>query len=608
MAQLFATYDAATTGGSGVLVHKTITDNGLQPVVFPARRNVPLPTSYRATARRPNGVKYKGRLYLFDWGTDNLVFDEHHRSTALGILAPTSVPTIAATAGGAVTGSAVGYVAFYDELANVWSPLSGASAAVALVAQGRAWSNLPTTTDPRVTHIGLYVSMDGALPRLAAKRTIGTTSTSEGVATLTLGDTLPTFGIFDRAGMGVVYKNRLVVAGMRDPTKLHLSATGAPERRDTGLEFTTHSGEPITALIPARDVLLVMCPSQCEVLRAYNASDFVLEPLHPAIGCFNQRAWAAVDDDYVMLANRDGIWMWNGAWHRINNDDREEYQRIYSIYPVEHENGFAAVDPDAHEWTYWVSGLSLAGENYDMPGLGKPVQPGSVGRTCSYNDIVPEQGGGYAQPAWNLDAMSRNIECAALLRTSDGRHAEQHIGNCDGYARKKSTNESSPAYADDDSDFFLKTVWVRFRPEYPQDPSGIPGGGIWEGHAFIRVLAFVQSDKQAWTVYMKAGDEEAYKHKLPTNSEPAGWHLKDIAATLQTGVIVPPEYGGGTVDLAAQSVHDLTALGKGGAGLTGRALTLEFRIPSPAGIDIRGYAIEYGPGGISRGPITLAGE
>lgn len=601
MAHYFATYAPdATFGGSGVLVRAKEV-SGTQDV-FPLSNQMSMPTDFVATGTRPVATKYKGRMYLVGWGIDNVMVDEHGRAGYIGIQPPTSVPTLAAAAGGAITGSAVGYVAFYDERTDIWSPLSGASASVALAAQGRAWTNIPTSTDSRVTHVGLFVSMDGALPRLAVKRTIGTTAASEGMPTASLGDTLSTFGLMPRATVAAIYHDRLVVAGARDPSKLYFSEVGRPERRAIGLEFTTRAGEPIVALVPTREQLLVLCPSSSYVLRGYTSSDLTLDSLDPAIGAFSQYATAMIHD-YVVVANHDGVFLWNGGWHRINNDIENYWLSRYAQYQVEFEVGFWLKDETEQTCAYYVSNMSLVAANWELPDPASLAGTVAVGFT--YSDIIPQQGGGFAQPKWYLDVMTRHVSSGGELGTSGAQGSRPFLGHCDGYVRRKLRAGETAATYDDDGDTYGKAGWIRLAPFYGIDP----GGGIHEGKTWKRVVVFARSENSDFTAYFKAGDEEAYRHLLPTNevaTTPAGWFKRDVAATALLNQAAPISADWtGFVDYAPESVHDMPI----DVSLAGRGLTIEVKFIAANGIDFRGVMLQWQvTGNPARGVVAHSAE
>jgi hypothetical protein len=106
--------------------------------------------------------------------------------------------------------------------------------------------SLVAKVQSRASHVELWVSVDGSLPRIVFRVPIGTTSVSESTATLALGEAeIESFTDMPYGAGCVLYNQRQIIFGVEGHLdKLFLSILGFPERYG-GLSFTTEYNEPI---------------------------------------------------------------------------------------------------------------------------------------------------------------------------------------------------------------------------------------------------------------------------------------------------------------------------------------------------------------------------
>lgn len=488
-----------------------------------------LPSGLAMLATRMSWATYRSRAYGVGGGSDNVVIDEHFRCMRQGILPMVEVPTLTAAAGPGPSGDCVVAVAGYDQLADEWSPLSGLSNEVTLNNQSRTTGNIQATWESRVSHVGIWVSMDGSSFRLATKRQVGVTSVTENVATLRLGDAF--FAEFERMPFGrynAIYHERQFVAGdYLAPDTLYASALFFPERWES-LSFQTRNGEPIIGLLPCRDILLVGTPFTIYRLRGYKEDDMSMEPIDFDMGMVNHFSGQVARGDGVFVNNK-GWWRYNGAFHNIIQDNEQAWIDFYASNREQVEAGFGLYDPSDYTYTFYVTGeidtLTLP-EKWSLPPTSEGVGTassydlvttmlGTLGIVAGMRPALPEVSGSFTQPDYSLDTYGRKISAGAAYSYPGARRQDVLLGSCDGKLREKDSTDD-----DDDSDTgysngIAKRAWIR-TPAYN---FGDPGGDIAEGKELFRAWTYMHSrNGKAWTLYVKPGDEEAWQMFLPDNS------------------------------------------------------------------------------------------
>lgn len=587
MAWLSSTFDPASVGGSGkVYQFRPDSDETTQ------QNELPLPAGINITDTPPSAATYRSRQYFTSMATENMMVDEFYRLGKCGRPAPVEVPTLATGGAGGRTGSCIVAIAFYDEFDDEWGPLSGISSAVTLANQKATTGNIPTTcSDPRMTHVGVWVSMDGGLFRLATKRLIGVSSITEGVATLALGAAFfTTFESLPRGTVNAIYHERQFVAGdALHPDVVYASALLFPERYE-GLAFRTRNGEPVVAMIPTKTILLVLTRSSAYGLRGYTEDDMAMEQIDGDIGALNQQSVRLVNGNPVW-PNDKSIWLYNGGFHDILRDRKTEWSEMYKAFPTIFENGFAVVDPNEYTYSFWLTDPS---NNIGTNRIPNPDSASlqSLAWVGYYKDAVPELSGSFGQFEWFFDAWARPTYSAGVLALPGVKRGDVYFGFADGKTRKRDATNT-----DDNGDGYSKRAWIRTGAL----DMGDPGGSDQEGKTFTEHWHYVESETVAWNAYFKGGDEEAWQNQTPDNAV-VYWAQSIAASRIANQDIGDPLNDGS--DLVATYVPKTRHYCQP-QRVVGHMLTMEYTIANAKDFKWRGFGGIYGPGLGARLPATV---
>lgn len=541
-----------------------------------------LPSGFNLTDSHGSWAEREGRRFGAGVGTDNVIVDEFLRFNRLGIAAPNVVPVLTAAAGPGTTGACQVAIAWYDDLLDEWSPLSGASNEVNLSNQKRTTSNIPATPQDseRVSHVGVWVRMDGSSWRLSTKRQVGVTSITEGVATLALGSAFPaTFTRFPRLTMNTIYHERLIGAGdYLHPNIVYVSVAGFPERYG-GLSFKTENGEPINCMVVAEnDVCLVLSPTSTYELRGWRDSDMSMTLKDPDVGAINNHV--ALAKGKPIVHNRLGIWFYNGGWHNIVQDRQREWTDFYAANEANMKTSFAIVDPNTYTYRLFITADAAA---LTLPAHINPTDEalGTVVWRANLAPLLPLVSGEMGQPHWSIDLMSRSVDCAGLLGIPGSERSDVHLGFCDGHVRY-----DDPTDADDDGDSYGKRLWIRTKAY----DMGNPGGNEGEGKEFYRGWTYIESEETAWTIYFRGGDEQVWQSILPTNATNGIYWRSVEDASFRSGY-------------TPKTVHDHKP-----QRCVGRMLTVDITCLSPVGFRFRGLGGLHKPGrAAGRLPVEIEG-
>lgn len=174
----------------------------------------------------------------------------------------------------------------------------------------------------RPTHLELWLSFAGDLPRLAMRVAIGTTTVVESKGIADLGEAFITqFQRFPRCSMNAIYHDRQVVAGdAENPDTLYLSALFNPERFE-GLTFRTRDGKAITGLLATRDFCMVLTRSSAFLLQGYTDTDYTLNPVDQSIGSVGHLCNTLIHGNPYVWSEK-GPYMYNGGWHPLSPENR----------------------------------------------------------------------------------------------------------------------------------------------------------------------------------------------------------------------------------------------------------------------------------------------
>lgn len=528
--------------------------------------------------RRPSVVEYKKRRHIVGQFSLPLIFTEFNTLFKSGITAPTVLPILTLNGGGAITTSRTPYYSFLHKVGTTLiheSDLSPAGVEVTATAQKFTWTLPATSPDSRVTHIRLYASDNGTLPRIVTDLTIGTVTYSDNTPTLALGATpqLSAGGITVQGNRGVppysrfieMYHDRGWYAGNTlHPERIYFSEIGEPEAVGISSYISTRDGETVTGIRRLRDQLIIFCRTATYSIQGYSAADFVISKLSPSIGCLSHFAIVNIHNR-LWFPSEDGVYTYDGSFKFQMEDLKTFWKDDFKIHKGEYLRCIAIDDRETQVYKLLIP---------------KDVPPLSFYYIGAYTDLEPETGGGAGQPYWTID--QRNRRDSTLGYASDGNANEVVTGNCDGWMRRENVDGD----ADDDGDTLGKHLTIRHGHNLMSDPMGDDE----EGKIFKPLYTSVESEFNAWILYALGGDEQAYLQIRPDNIK---FFWKDsVAASYFTQNIDDVLY-----TYIPQTIHWHYP-----ERVSGRGLTVEIQATAPIRMKYRGFGGVFGPGPASRPP------
>lgn len=493
----------------------------------------------------------------------------------------------------------------------------------------------------RASHVVLWLSVAGALPRVVTKVRLGTTAVTESVNYTELGEAhFGEFWRFPRCTMNTIYHDRQLMAG--DPRALdtvYLSAIGYPERYE-GFQFTTRNGEAVTALVGTRDYCLVMTAASTYVLQGYTEDDMTLNLVDNGIGAVGHLTNTVVNG-YPYVTSRAGINMFNGAWHPVMADSsgtmsdhmsantrstgRDSTYNNASFY----QKGWMINNPVEKTIQLFLGkgvstgplGLRAWWFHPRHQMLPDPDQRGNYSWVLGYDTVQPEAGGTYDQANLSMDALEVGnltfirYTASEFLVTDDGGAAAVWFGDTVGGLHREDINEPLNG-----ASAILTPAWT-FNSE---------GGFEREGKTLIKFWSFVDSARSAWKVMAVAGDEWAgvsavvyyafaYEEtgRFEPDREAAGrlWpykliqgmttgadvqYLDNVAATGDIEITTTGVYS----FHVPKSVHEHPIPDS----VSGRTISFLYVFTNPLGVVWRGVGGYFGPGPATRtrlGQVTV---
>lgn len=453
----------------------------------------------------------------------------------------------------------------------------------------------------RVTHVELWVSVSGTLPRLAARVRLGTTGVVESVPTLSLGEAfLENFEPMPPGTMNAIYADRQLVAGVpHREDELFLSPLFFPERWG-GLSFKTRFGEPITGVIGADDYAQVLTPESSYILQGYTEDDLTLTVSDPALGAFGHLTNLQVEANN-WLPNRKNFYVFTGgAWKPALVDRQTEWNDSFQAAPRAFAEGQTVYNPNDNTvqfYPYYKSG-TLPRENIWV---------------ADFSSIKFDAGGEIVQPAW-MDDDYRSVLEADVNET--GRQAVSHYWGYaaylipDGQAVGKLYRVEFPEgqiYYEDPTVAFHRDAVVKMRHELWSEEADDAGGDtIDHGWKLDKLWLGVRSEDTAWKVGVWAGDEYAaevtpmgVEDTARINIAAPTWGFMQVAASLLRDDL-DAQYLGLTVNprrWAPKTVHPFQPK------IDGRGHTIEVRFLLPKNAQFLGVMGVCIPGRASRGIV-----
>lgn len=420
----------------------------------------------------------------------------------LGITAPAVAPTLAAAGGGTIpAGNHIGYFSYVhiDDGVDIHeSDLSPGSNTLTLSgSQQREWTWDESDAEPRVTHIRLYVSVDGAVPAFVADVPIGDPDTlTEDVTAY--GPTPPVDsdgnltnarGVPPYARYVEKYNDRAWYGP--DPVLPHrfwYSERDEPESVGPLNFFDFKDRESLTSMRKAGTDLVTQGAHCTYQVTGYDESDFQMRKVSDSIGCLSFFAAVAINEVLWFPAQLAVyVYIPGGAIRNMMGDDLSGWWATeYKANPSIFEASVAVHDKE--ESLYKLL-------------LVYPTLPRSRYLIGHYRDIDPANGG--AGPMrWTFDYRGRADSGIGILYDAGTLRESVYSGSCDGFIRAENDYDND----DDDEDSYGKRLefdTAHFLPKH--------GKGSAVDGALLQLLdMFVQSEEKAWRVEVRAGEDFAY--------------------------------------------------------------------------------------------------
>lgn len=510
---------------------------------------------------RPCFVQYKFRTYLNGQFEENLVYTEFGDLRKAGIAAISTAPTAAIGSSTGITATNVRYAVSYAEKQGSVvvheSDLSDYSTAIPSVNnQSIEITGLPTShTNIRATHKRLYREDNSGLTRHVADIVIGTSTYTDTTPTLSLGAIAPeNHGVPPYTKFNEIYHDIAWYAGDKTyPFRLWRSEVGKPEAVGALSYIDTLDGEAITGIKRLRDTLLVFCATCVYIVTGFSSSTFAMEKIEPNIGCISHHSIVNIED-VLWFASESGVYTYDGSF-RYQMKDLEPYWRDdYSSNIAAYQDSIAIDDRFYHGYMLLIpkSSAFYYFGHYDS------VRNGS-------------------QPDWVFDVRTRKDLSLGLISATNGANQyNQFVGSADGYIRQMNVASN----ADDDSDTNAKRLIIQTGANFLGKQAGIHK----EGKKLTKFVSYVESESNAWTLYLTGGDEDVVNAANPDNS--TKFFKEDVAASASGG-------------FTKKSTHNHSGVER----VSGNAFCVKVDASSPSGMKFRGYQGVWVPGEATR-PAT----
>lgn len=299
----------------------------------------------------------------------------------------------------------------------------------------------------RATHLELWLSLDGDLPRLAMRVAIGTASVVESVTVDQLGEAfIASFQRFPRCRFNTIYHDRQVMAGdAENPDIVYLSELYYPERF-ASLSFRTRDGQAITGLLSTRDYCLVFTRSTTYILQGYTDNDYSMTVVDQSLGSVGHNCNVVIHGNPYVWTEK-GPFMFNGQWHPLSPENRwtpvsDQYLTLSDPRLEAGQRMIATDDPNFN--TYIVSAAHIAARNIGTPFASPLVDPAHRYYAVLDYTLVQPEAGGTMMPArlsfdssfyfiesslgYNNMGQGSSFEFMKHLRNRWGAGALYHIG------------------------------------------------------------------------------------------------------------------------------------------------------------------------------------
>jgi len=489
-----------------------------------------------------------------------------------GIAPPDAAPGLTSAVGGALVGNHIGYIAFRHKDGGTIiheSNLSPGSATLTLTGtEQRVWALPGAAPESRVTHVVLFASVDGALPKEVVELGISITSYTENTATGALGDPPPVDSDSNlKQARGVPPSTRFVV-------KYHHRAwySGDPSHPARWWYSELHEFESVGSLNyvehletetvvgggAAGDHIVSFGQTVSYAIQGWDETDLRIYKLSPSIGLTSHFGIVNINE-ILWFPSELGVYVYiPGAGFRplMHRDLQSNWRDAYAAEPAAFEDCAAADDRGQRLFKLLVP---------------YPVAPKARYYVAHYQSFDPSVGEGASFPDWTFDLRDRDDYALGNLRPFGKRRTDLHVGSGDGYIRL----ENLQANDDDDGDTYQKLMEF----DGPHYLPTLQVGDDNEGSEFNELTLFLVSETSDWTIEGRAGDDNAYLATTPA------W-TKTVKASGKTV---------GNKTYVAKTSHHLRP-----TGLSGKGVIFRVKILKAKGVEYRGLALGWGNGQQSR--------
>ena len=542
-----------------------------------------------ATGRRPCLVWYRGDLYVIGYYTRPLVrFRQDHGGWRLaGIKSPTAHLAVVPGAGtGGSDGLCLAAITFLHKAGPIVLAESNFGNVVdvgALTGQGRSWSNIDrSSAESRVTHVRGYVSMDGADFRTVWEAPYGITTYVENVRTtqLTYAANGYDHGIPPDTRYACEWQGRMWYASnSKFPYRLWRSNPGQPQYVGPASFLDTLGKEEVTGIAKGRNELVVFCLRNSYLVRQFGSgeNDFMMEKLDSDVGCISHFGIMEIHNK-LWFPSEDGIWLYDGGFRYLMKETQPLWREDWVTNKQDFLSGFALHDR-INKVYMWVTRRPDR-EEYERT----EIFPGTVSYCGYYGEFEPSMAGSAPHPEWTLD-MKYRFDSAGFY----DEEGELVFGSCDGIIRNQDWTDG-----DDDDDLLQKQLLIRSGHQLFFEP----GDDRESGKQVTQLWFYVKSELTSWSLYVRGGDEEAWRSALPDN-DLSFWKISIAASRKEeTRTIHRARSSKQTLKFlyVPATVHHFVP-----EQCVGRGFTFESRAVAPIGLEYRGFGGVWLPGATARG-------
>jgi hypothetical protein len=536
---------------------------------------VTIPIGVGGFNRRPSHVEdHHKRHYFAGQFRKVLTFTEFLTLHISGIRAPANPPGLAAVAGGTINASnQIGYISFRHKNGSTIiheGNLSDGSAIVVFDgSKKRQWTLPGGSPEERVTHVVLWVSVDGALPKEVAELPIFTTTYTENTATGALGNPPPVDvdgnlkqarGVPPYVRFIVKYHQRMWYGG--DPA--HPSRWWYSELREFesvgDLNYLDHlENETVVGGGAAGDTLASFGASVAYAIQGWDEADFRIYKTSPSIGLVNHFGIVNINE-ILWFPSELGYFVYvPGAGFRplMTKDLLSFWRDQYEQNPTAFEDCFAENDRGSRILKCLIP---------------MTTNPKGYYFVAHYQHFDPSVGEGDTLPDWTFDFRDRADYTMGTLRPAGKRRRDLYTGSTDGLIRK----ENVVTNIDDDGDTYQKLMQWDTPHYFPKEQEG----SFNEGGEFNELTLFLNSEYSAFTIEGRAGGDQAYLGV-------AAWH-EDVKASLEVK---------GNRTRTPKTDHYFRP-----TGLAGKGVMFRVKIPKADRVEYRGIAVGWGDSGTDARP------